>query len=415
MGDPALKTCRGRFFVAAFATGLGLLETPPSAFAQTVDPDDPRARQFFEVGRQAYEKSEYLLAIEAFEHAYAIVPRPGLLFSLGQAHQHQFRAKAEPQHLSAALDYYRRYLSADEKGRRRGEALAAIEALDAIDKQLHPPGEQGVPAIGSIFGQLMVSSPTPGVTVTVEGDRVETLPASLRLAANTYLVEASAPGYAPERRSVRIVSGTTVPLDLDLQPLPAHLSVAGPTGAEAFVDWRPIGFLPIPVQSLSAGEHWVSLRLAGRTTSSTRVTLGRGETGKAELALETTTQRRAAWVSLGVGAAALVATGVFAGIAVERDSVARSLNAQRQSGGITPAQADQLNSAVGARDDFKTLAVVGGVSAAALLGAGLLLYLTESPAPPHSPGAESARATRPWQIEALSAPSLWGASLRVAF
>jgi hypothetical protein len=414
MGDPALKTCRGRFFVAAFTTGVWLSSASPSAFGQAVDPDDPRARQFFEVGRQAYEKSEYLLAIEAFEHAYAIVPRPGLLFSLGQAHQHQFRAKAEPQHLNAALDYYRRYLAADKSGRRRGEALAAIEALDAIDKQLHPLGEEGAPAM-SIFGRLMVSSPTPGVTVMVEGDRVETLPASLRLAAKTYLVEASAPGYAPERRSVQIVPGTTVPLDLDLQPLPALLSIAGPAGAEAFVDWRPIGFLPVPVQSLSAGEHWVSLRLAGRTTSSTRVTLGRGETEKAELALETTTQRRAAWVSFGVGAAALVATGVFAGIAVERDGVASSLNAQRQSSGITPAQADQLNSAVDARDEFKTLAVVAGVSGAALVGAGLLLYLTESPAPPHSPGAESARSARPWQLEALTAPSLWGASLRIAF
>ena len=374
--------------------------------------DDPRARQFFEVGQQAYGKSEYLLAIEAFEQAYAIVQRPGLLFSLGQAHQRQFRVKAEEAHLQAALEYYRRYLTADATGRRRAEALAAIESLTTIAQQLHPNGGE---ESGAIFGKLLVSSPTPGVAVSVNGDRVETLPASLELPSNTYAVNAQAPGYAAERRDVSIAVGVTVPLNFDLRPLPSGLRIHGPVGAEAFVDGRPVGFLPAPSLSLPAGEHWVSLRQPGRTTRNVRVELLRGQTTRTELELDTSSQRHAAWIVGASGALALVATGVFVGAAVARDNVASDLEARRGQGQLSSRDGDRLNAAVDGRNRFRTLAVASSVSTVALVGTALALYISDSPAPPHNQNGGTAAETSGIELRAFGGAAAWGALLSRRF
>ncbi len=412
---PSALRLRGGVVLGAFALVAALarpaLAEPPAASPSSGRADDPRARQFFEVGQQAYGKGQYLLAIDAFEQAYAIVQRPGLLFSLGQAHQRQFRTKAEALHLQAALDYYRRYLAADATGRRRGEALAAIEALAATAEQLHPAN--GATGLG-VFGKLLVSSPTPGVTVSVDGDRVDSLPASLELPSNHYRVEAQAPGFAPEQREVSIVSGVSVPLNFELQPLPAALRIEGSPGAEAFVDGRPIGFLPASALSLPAGEHWLSLRQPGRTTRSVRVELQRGQTTRAELELETTTQRKAAWIAGAGGAGALLATGVFTGIALARDHTASNLEARRARGELSRDEGEQLNAAVDGRDRFRTLAIVGGVSAAALVGAALVLYVSDTPTPPEARGQHAGQRGA-LEVGAFTAHGAWGAQLSQRF
>jgi tetratricopeptide (TPR) repeat protein len=389
---------------------------PALAQQKPSDNDDPRARQFFDIGQQAYEKSEYLLAIDAFEQAYAIVQRPGLLFSLGQAHQRQFRLKAEEGELQAALDAYRRYLAAAPDGRRRGEALAAIESLSGIDKQLHPQGANA-PSV-PIFGKLLISSPTPGVVVVVGGERVETLPVALELPSNSYDIVATAPGYEPARSKLEISAGTTIPLNLDLRALPAKLVINGPLGAEAFVDGQPVGFLPAPPLPLPAGSHWVGVRKPGRRTRIARVDLARGQSVTVALQLEPSAQRSAAWVVGAGGVAALLATGVLAGVALDRDHSASDLDSRRSHGQLSRADADQLNSAVDARDHFRTLAIVSGVSAAALFGAALALYLGDTPAPPSTSDhrdALTARSPRRLELDTGSGPAVLGASLRAHF
>src|SRR5882672_9815610 len=88
---------------------LAQLVAPRGAHAE--DPrDDPRAREFFDFGARAYSNGQYLLAIDAFQEAYKLTERPGLLFSLAQTHQRQFRASGDEQHLAKAIDSYRRYL-----------------------------------------------------------------------------------------------------------------------------------------------------------------------------------------------------------------------------------------------------------------------------------------------------------------
>ena len=56
------------------------------------------ARAFFEIGAQAYDRGDYDGALEAFKEAYARAARPGLLFSMAQAHRRAFFAGNDPQH-----------------------------------------------------------------------------------------------------------------------------------------------------------------------------------------------------------------------------------------------------------------------------------------------------------------------------
>jgi hypothetical protein len=47
--------------------------------------DDRRARRNFEAGKKAYENQRYARALNSFEHAYALSPRPLMLYNIAQA------------------------------------------------------------------------------------------------------------------------------------------------------------------------------------------------------------------------------------------------------------------------------------------------------------------------------------------
>jgi tetratricopeptide (TPR) repeat protein len=377
--------------------------------------DDPRARQFFEVGAQAYNKGQYLLAIDAFEEAYAITQRPGLLFSLAQAHQRQFRASGDEQHLAQAIEHYRRYLARVGSGGRHAEASALLNSLLVVAERLHPPN-QASPGRSQVFGRLLLSSSTPEAKLTVNGETVESVPTALELPADKYRVIAAAPGFETSTQEVSIVAGSTVPLNLELRPLPAKLQISGPAGAEVFVDGRSVGWLPMAVLALPAGEHWISLRRSGKKTRSALVRIQRGQTAQLELTLESTSQRDAAWV---VGTAAVIGvgvTGTFAILAQLRDREATSLDRDRREQGITPAQGLRLNAALDARDELRAAATVAGVTTAVMIGSTLLLYFADTPAPPWG-GASHAQLRRPrpgigWQP---LLGSVWGLSAGSAF
>jgi hypothetical protein len=375
--------------------------------------DDPRARAFFDVGAEAYDKGQYLLAIDAFKEAYAITERPGLLFSIAQAYQRQFRSGGDEQHLISAVEHYRRYLSRVSTGGRSEEAAKALEALLRIADRLRPP-DQAPPPRAQIFGRLLVSSRTPGVELRINGDAVESLPTALELPAGKYHVAAEKSGYEPRVEDISIVAGTAMPLSIELRPLPARLEVLGPAGAEIFVDGRAAGWLPAPPLLLPAGDHWVAVRRAGYRTQNILVRLQRGRTTRAAFELETTLQRDAAWV-VGAGAVlGVAATGVLTVLAYERDRDARSLDERRRTSGLDVEQAKRLNGALDARDELRAGAAVSGIASAALIGSAFVLYFADPPAPPAgweaTPRASGRVEWRPltgsiWGLQATTA--LW--------
>jgi hypothetical protein len=374
--------------------------------------DDPRARQFFEFGAQAYKQGQYLLAIDAFEQAYALTERPGLLFSLAQAHQRQFRMSGDAQHLAQAIDVCRKYLARVESGGRRSDVQSALNALLATADRLQAKDQVGHGQ--RVFGRLLLSSSTPNAVLTVNGEAVESLPTALELPAEKYRVVATAKGFEPRVQEIALTAGSTVPLNLELEPLPAWLAVAGPANAEVLVDGRSVGWLPLGRVSLTEGDHWVSLRKSGYRTRSVLARLERGQTVKVRLSLETTFQRDAARLIAGAGVATGVASVTLGILSWRHDASAKEL-AKRFQGQASEADADQLARDVAARDRFRTLALVGGVTTAALLGTSLLLYLSDAPAPPTtSETVQSAARSPRWLVAPWAGPA-WGIATQVRF
>jgi len=383
----------------------------PSARAEEPR-DDPRARQFFEFGAQAYNKGQYLLAIDAFEQAYGLTERPGLLFSLAQAHQRQFRTSGDGQHLAQAIDSYRKYLARVESGGRRSDVQQSLNALLAIADRLQTKDPSS--HAQRVFGRLLLSSSTPEATLTVNGEAVESLPTALELPAEKYRVVATAKGFEPRVQDIALAAGSTVPLNFELKPLPALLAVVGPANAEVLVDGRSVGWLPLGHISLPGGDHWVSVRKSGYRTRSVLTRLERGQTVKVRLNLETTFQRDAARLVAGAGVAVGVASITLGILAWRRDASAKDL-ANRFEGQATEADADQLDRDVAARDRFRTLALVGGVTTAAMLGTSLLLYLSDAPAPPTtSETTQTAHNTPRFVFAPILGPD-WGMAARVRF
>lgn len=390
--------------VLAWLTLASLPNRSSPARAQTAR-DEPRARQFFGVGAQAYDKGQYLLAIDAFEQAYLLTPRPGLLFSLGQAHQHQFRTSGDDTHLLKAIDYYRKYLAQDG-GSRRAAAEQGLNLLLAISARIHPLKGALLPR-APVLGKLLLSSATPGAELTVNGDPVDSLPTSLELPEDRYRVVANAKGYEPFVEDVAIAAGSSVPLNVELKPLPAKLDVKGPRAAEVLVDGRSMGWLPLGAITLPPGEHWVSVRKAGYQIRTSPVRLERGETFRLTVTLRTTAQRDATWIALGGSVVGAALGGTLALFALAHDRKAAAISKQIEQGDQEVERATALNHELQTRDRLRGYAIASSVSAGALLGTAAVLYVLDTPAAPNLGEMRSSAGRRPFTLSAL-AGSVWG-------
>jgi len=111
-----------------------------TAFAQTnVD----QAKTFFTAGAQAYERGDFLGAIQAFERAYQLAPRPAILFSIAQAYRRQYYIDKKPEPLKSAVANYRKYLEQAPDGNRRADAAQALAELGPAADRLSGEGGGG--------------------------------------------------------------------------------------------------------------------------------------------------------------------------------------------------------------------------------------------------------------------------------
>jgi tetratricopeptide (TPR) repeat protein len=81
-----------------------------------------QARVRFEQGEAYFKAGTYDRAVEEYRAAYALVPRPGLLFNIGLCYEHLDDE-------ASAIDHYDRYIAADPTGAKTTEARARREAL----------------------------------------------------------------------------------------------------------------------------------------------------------------------------------------------------------------------------------------------------------------------------------------------
>ena len=370
--------------ISAFALVLAI-----AGHASAQDDALQRAQALFNVGAQAYAQGEYKGAIEAFEAAYRASPRPGILFSLAQAHRKQFYATHEPGHLRAAIAHYREYIGTVSSGKYRVIAVDALAELEGLATKLGVPATEAPQAAEKPRTRVMVSCSVDGARVALDGGALQPSPLIADVTPNKHTVRVEADGYYPDTRPVVAVEGGLVALDVPLRARPATLFVRAESGADVLVDRRPVGRTPLtgPIE-LGAGPHFIALTHNGRRPYGEEIRLARGESKRLDVDLGGTTQRTIAYVVLGSAAASFVAGGVFIGMAFYEQGQAESIQALAGQHNITQAQEDSYNSSVNAREGLKLASYVAFGGAAALALGASALFLFDTPHAPLGPTRE---------------------------
>jgi hypothetical protein len=411
----------------SLAIAFALLAAAPVVEAQGAN---DQARMLFNMGAQAYDKGEFPAALQAFSQAYALAPRPGILFSMAQAHKKQFYLDRHPAHLQGAIKYYREYLQRVNEGGRRSDAAQALSELEPLaarsDMAAAPPEVKAETRLG-------VTSQTSGAVLTIDAGKPQEVPFLGVVAPGKHALRLTAAGYHDEAREVDVAPGNVTALDIPLREKAGHVSIVTPSGADVSIDGRFVTKTPVTSPlDVEPGRHVVSVTRNGYRAFSTEIELGRDESRAIQAPLETSGQRVASYVLIGAG---LAAAGVGVGFAVaslKQQNAAQSFvaatNANTATCGAeaTPAACpslDAYNAARSQRDAFRLDAgiVFGGALVAVVAGAMLFAFdqptvSSVSPRRSVEPRPSGPKAA-PVEVVAVPvvAPGSYGGALTVRF
>lgn len=291
--------------------------------------EEPSARAWFEVGVKSYEEGRYTAALAAFQEAYRLNPRPGLLFSVAQAMRRSYEEEGDPAQRRDAVAHYERYLRENPQGDRSEEARAW---LDQLKQDSEAPSLQDAP-------------------------------------------EGVGESRAARERELEVMERTAVPVQVQLRPGASSLEITGNAGAVLFLDGRRIATLPTQPLRLTPGRHTLEVLQAGHQGVRQVVNLEPGASRRLHLAGPHTVRHVASWLFIGAGSAAVSASAVFGYLALQREADARALQ-------DTPGAGMDFDSALSARNRLRAAAALSaGLGVAAVLG-GTLSLVTERPAHP---------------------------------
>lgn len=370
----------------AFLLGLTLsaplfLGTP----ARAADPPD-QGKTLFNAGAQAYAAGQFTAAIQAFDESYRISSRPGVLFSIAQAHRRQYYVDKRPEHLKSAIQYYRDYLAKVTDGGRRADAAQALSELEPLSERLgSSPAAAPAPAAPPET-RLMVSSPTRGATVSVDKGKALEAPLITEIKPGKHALHLTAEGYFDEDREINASAGGVAALDIALRERPGQLVIKARSGAQVTIDGRYVATTPLPrALEIEPGRHLIALAMNGYHAHTEEIDVGRAETKTLDVSLGATKQRVASYVLLGTGAAGILVGGVFAGLAARQQSLAQDIETQRQTKAYDcrdttaecPTQAYQR--AVNRRDALRPVAGVALTAGALVAATGAVLFLFDQP------------------------------------
>lgn len=339
--------------------------------------DRATAERYFRTGERLFDAGEFVAAARAFEDAFKNMPLPAIAFSAAQAYRLAWVRKKDPAHLQRAVELYQLYLEKVPKGERVVDASAALGELEAVLRQTS--ARAALPVV-KVTGVTITSS-IAGVTVKLDGSEPSPLPIVRDLAPGTHALTAEAPGHAPRTIEFQVVDGVVVPVEVDLDPLPARITVRAEAGSAIAVDGRAVGTTPLAAVEVPAGRHFVAVTRRGRRGFGQDVEVARGQAIELVARQPATGQRRAArWVLLGAGALA-VGAGLAGTGALLADSDASELADRRATVGLTLVERDRYETLRAERDDRRALAIGLGGAAVGVGLAGALLYWFDRDSP----------------------------------
>ena len=413
--------------------GLGLALSAPlfvedSAFAADA-PD--QGKTLFNAGAQAYAAGQFNAAIQAFEESYRISPRPGVLFSVAQAHRRQYYVDKRPEHLKSAIQYYREYLTKVSDGGRRADAAQALSELEPMAERLGTTAAPPTP-VAPPETRLMVSSPTHGAMVSVDKSKALEAPLITEIKPGKHALHLTAEGYFDEDREINASAGGVAALDIALRERPGLLVLTARAGAQLTIDGRYVATTPLPRPlEIEPGHHLIAIAKNGYRAYTEEIDVGRAETKKLDVDLKATKQRVASFVLLGAGAAGIIAGGVVASLVIHQQSLAQDIDAERQTKGFdcrdqpSACPLKDYQRAIDKRDALRPIAGTALTGGALVAATGAILFLFDQPsldvrasrsdsAP--KPAAPPPKAT-PMEISAAPAigPGFYGGSFTGRF
>jgi hypothetical protein len=408
---------RGMVAVAAL---VALGSMAPEARAQETGEKLEQAKVLFNMGAQLYAARKYAAAIQNFEEAYRLAPRPALLFSIAQAERRYYYESRSADYLRRSIAHYREYLGQAEQGGRRAEAGQALAELELVASKQDPaPTASGAappPPPPPKPTLSVMATQVKGARIAVDGKQTEEGIFSEEMAPGKHSIKVTAEGYFDEEREV-VMQGSPLSFDITLKERPASLAFQTNAGAQISVDGRLVGITPLPVPiEVPAGVHVITVALNGHEAFSTEVDLDRGERRSIQAQLRRTTQRTVSYGLLGVAGASLVAGGVFSVLALRSQSDAQKVLDARDQRTISREELDQYNQARDRRDTLWRPAAIGSFGGALGLGLiGGLLYAFDQPGARSSETRERAPRNRPSQpdpsapsLDVSAAPGWWG-------
>lgn len=134
-----------RRLLTSLGLGLILMSAPSVVPAAEFAPElVKKAKAHVDVARHAYNLGKFDEALRAYEAAYRLVPRPSLLFNIGQCHRHAQRYRE-------AVFFYDGFLREGDPSpeqremvdKLREESLAALEADE--QRSAAPPAPEVTP------------------------------------------------------------------------------------------------------------------------------------------------------------------------------------------------------------------------------------------------------------------------------
>jgi hypothetical protein len=136
----ARRGIRVAWLCGVLLQGLGgFIPRPAQAEASAAVRAEAEARGAFARGKQAYDAGEFDTAAQAFQEAYALSKRPGLLYNLYLAYRDANRQ-------ADAAEALRSYLALDPAVPNRPQLEARLKALDLGLAERKAAAEQGAPA-----------------------------------------------------------------------------------------------------------------------------------------------------------------------------------------------------------------------------------------------------------------------------
>lgn len=407
----------------AFALGLSLCAPVASAKEPTPDEVD-RARTLFNAGAQAYSNAQYFDAVRSFEQAYAVAPRPQLLFSLAQAERKQFFASNDASYLRHAIAHYKEYLEQVPSGGRRSEATEAKADLEARLARLDPQQATSSASSEKRKPRVTVYSATPGALVSYDGGKPQELPFFGDLEPGKHHVRVFADGFFDEQRDISGDRNVDQPLDVPLRERPASVTIALDTSADIYVDGRILTTTPLsgPIE-IAPGSHVISVSANGRKALSQEIVLPRGKPYRFEPKLETSGQRVVAYTLLGVGGAGILTGAAFGLVALGQEGHATNVRDTASQQNISSDDLASYNRAIDRRDAFRTVSIVAMSAGAAVAAGGAALFFFDRPSigvvAPRSiePTPQPRKPDQPLDLTAypVLGPGTWGGGLTARF